>query len=203
MPRHHPDTSDFVAVDLRPYLNNRGRTPLDALQLGELNVWRNSLPADELPLPGDLFDVQGVPFRLDEIRDASDRRGADNVRCLRQMVHVPRGRYDWLYVLATAERRTEDLLYLHFQDGAVDAEWLRISDFWEGALAHFGEIAAFRLTRMHYPRHADSRMRPTLWRQRVAISRSAILTAIRLPDNPAIHLFAWTLERSCSHGRQP
>jgi hypothetical protein len=32
-----------------------------------------------------------------------------------------------------------------------------------------------------------------VWRHRVPVPREADLTAVRLPDNPAIHIFAMTL----------
>jgi hypothetical protein len=36
-------------------------------------------------------------------------------------------------------------------------------------------------------------MGPVIWRERVPVPRESPLTAIRFPDNPAIHVFALTL----------
>jgi hypothetical protein len=38
-------------------------------------------------------------------------------------------------------------------------------------------------------------MRPSIWSQRVPVAVRLPLRAVRLPDNPALHLFAMTLAR--------
>lgn len=182
----HPGTNQ---LDLTDFLDCTGITPETALDAGAFNIWSNTFPAAELPPSGSEVLVDGVRFRF----PARHPTGADNVRCARQLVPVPTGRYDWIHVLAAAERRTEDQVLLHFTDGSIDQEWLRISDFWPETPARFGESIAFRCSRMHYPRHVQHNMGPAIWRQRVAVPREHDLTAIRLPDNPAIHVFAMTL----------
>jgi hypothetical protein len=140
-----------------------------------------------LPPAGSIVEVGGVLFEF----PVSDERG-DNLRCGGQLIVLPPGRYDWLYLLAAAERRTEDLLYLHYTDGSVDQEWLRVSDFWPQTADRFGALAAFRCSTMHYPRHVQPDVDPVIWRHRVPVPRHAELAAIRLPDNPAAHIFAIT-----------
>lgn len=178
----------FVLVDLDGEYDNNSISRPDRLDVGGFNIWRNSFPADELPAGGERVTVAGVPFRFPPAGDGRD----NNVVCRGQLLALPRGRYDWIYLLATSERRTEDFVYLHFAGGAVDPEWLRISDVWPAA-ARFGEVEAFRCRRLHYPRHVQEGVHPGLWRQRVAVPREQELVAMRLPDNIAIHLFAMTL----------
>jgi hypothetical protein len=178
-----------LPVPLDAICDNIGRTTERARDAGAFNIWRNTFPAEELPEPGSAVDVGGVPFVL-------PGGAADNVRCAGQYVPVVPGRYDWIYVLATAERRTEDSVRLHFTGGAVDQEWLRVSDFWPNAAPHFGELAAYTCSRLHYPNHSQRDMPPTIWRQRIAVPRAADLVGVRLPDNPAIHVFAATLVRA-------
>jgi hypothetical protein len=179
-------------LDLEPHFDNDGiswaRRPAD----GAFNIWGNTFPAEELPAGGSLVEVGGIPFRFPDKRDGA----LNNLRCARQRIDVPPGRYDWIYLLAAAERRTEDPVLLHYGGGAVDPEWLRVSDFWPQTPPRFGEPAAFRCTCMHYPRHVQEGMGPTIWRQRVPVTREQELVALRLPDNPAIHLFAATLVAS-------
>ena len=175
-------------LDLTRYADNTGITPPERLSAGAFNVWGNTFPSDELPAPGPVV-VDGIPFRF----PAGPAGEPDNVRCSGQLIELPAGRYDWIQLLAAAERRTEDQLLLHYRDGAVDPEWLRVSDFWPQTGSRFGESAAYSCSRMHYPRHIERTMGPTIWRQRVPVPRESELTAIRLPDNPAIHLFAMTL----------
>ncbi|MER0240489.1 hypothetical protein AAHZ94_00295 [Streptomyces sp. HSW2009] len=189
-------TQGTVPIDLRPHFDNRGITGPDELAKGEFNIWSNSFPADELPPPGGHTDVGGLPFLFPAPRED----GADNLRCAGQYVELPPGRHDWIYLLAAAERRSEDAVHLHYASGAVDPEWLRVSDFWAETPAHFGESAGLTCTVLHYPRHVQQRMGPSVWRTRVPVPREEDLTAIRLPDNPAIHLFALSLVRSHPYG---
>jgi hypothetical protein len=184
-----PVAAGYRFADLSGHLNNDGVS--SAPGLGAFNIWRNTLPADELP-NDEIADIDGVPFAFPPTVDGA----ADNVCCDRQWIAVPPGRYDWLHVLAAAERRTEDWIHLHYAGGAVDPEWLRVSDFWPDAHARFGERLAMRANRMLYPRHSQGNMRPALWRQRVPVPREQDLVAIRLPDNPSIHIFAITGELS-------
>ena len=179
-----------VAVQLDGYLNNVGATSRRDTGSGAFNVWGNSFAAEHLPPPGPVV-VDGIRFDF----PAAGAGEPDNVRCEGQLVDVLPGAYDWLYVLAAAERRAEDDVALHFEDGAVDFETLRISDFW-AAEAAFGERLAFESPVMHYPRHVQPNVPARLWLQRVPVTRRATLEAIRLPRNVAIHVFALTLRRS-------
>jgi hypothetical protein len=184
-----------LAVPLDEHLNNVGATSARDTGRGAFNVWGNSFAAEHLPLPGPVV-VDGVRFDL----PAAGPGEPDNVRCEGQLVEVPAGAYDWLYVLAAAERRAEDDVALHFEDGAVDFEALRISDFW-AAEAAFGERVAAESPVMHYPRHVQPNVPARLWIQRVPVTRRATLEAIRLPRNVAIHLFALTLRTRPEAGR--
>lgn len=182
-------------VSLDCHLNNIGVTSTACLDHGAFNVWGNSFPADTWP-DGQAV-VDGILFDLPIARGG----GPDNVRCEGEFVAVKPGRYDWIYVLAAAERRAEDEVALHFTDGSVDFEALRVSDFW-AARAAFGEQVAFESATMHYPHHAQPKLSAMLWLQRVPVTRRAPLAAIRLPHNSAIHLFALTLLPSPSCGRR-
>jgi hypothetical protein len=189
-PPHVPGrrASTATPVDLSGRFDNRGITAADE-RTGAFNIWSNTFPAEQLPAPGGIVEVTGVPFRF----PAGGPGRADNLRCSGQLLTVPPGRYDWIYALAAAERRTEDRVDLHYANGAVDAEWLRVSDFWPQTPAWFGEPLAYRCTRMHYPRHVETRMGPAIWRPRIPVTRPQELRALRLPDNPAMHVFALTL----------
>jgi hypothetical protein len=182
-------TDAYVPVDLSGVFDNDaisfGRRPGD----GGFNVWGNTFPAEWLPEGGSLVEVGGVPFRFPPTADEE----ANNVVCDGQLIEVGPGRFDWIHVLAAAERRAEDWAYLHFADGSVDPEWLRVSDFWPGPGPRFGEVEAFRCPVMHYPHHVQPNLGPVMWRQRIPVTRQRPLRAIRLPENRAIHVFAMTL----------
>jgi hypothetical protein len=176
----------MVPLVLERYFNNTAITRAGGTGAGRCNVWGNSLPAEHLPLGAEVR-VGGVRFRFP---DAG--RGPDNLRCEGQFLPVPAGRYDWLYLLAASERRTEDTVALHFAGGGVDFEPLRVSDFW-AAPAWFGEVEAFRCPVMHYPHHVQAGVPALLWCQRLPVTRLAELTGVRLPRNLAVHVFAATL----------
>ncbi|MFD8478587.1 hypothetical protein [Kitasatospora sp. NPDC059673] len=131
----------------------------------------------------------GVPFSTPRRSPA----GADNVRCEGQLLPLPEVTADWLHLLATAERRCEEIAHVHYAGGAVDPEWIRVSDFWP-ARPRFGEQLAARSGAMHYPHHRQGNLGGQLWALRVPVTRRAPLRALRLPANPALHLFALTVE---------
>lgn len=178
-----------LPVDLGEHFDNRGITAADDLGGGAFNIWSNTFAAEELPEPGGLVEIGAVRFRF----PAPRADGRDNLRCAGQLIAVPPGRYDWIHLVAAAERRTEDVAHLHYADGAVDPEWLRVSDFWPQTPAWFGERPAALGTRLHYPRHVQHDMGPAIWRPRIPVPREEELTAVHLPDNPAIHVFALSL----------
>ena len=177
----------FMPVDLAAHLNNVAFTTRQNLGDGELNVWGNSLPAGTLG--SDTAEIAGIPF-------AGIRSGpgmSDNVRCAGQYVELPACAADWLHLLAASERRCEDIAHVHYGSGAVDPEWLRVSDFWPGR-ARFGEVLAARSTAMHYPHHRQEGLSGQVWAVRVPVTRREPLCGLRLPDNPALHVFGLTVE---------
>ncbi|HLL64398.1 MAG TPA: hypothetical protein VK453_01485 [Micromonosporaceae bacterium] len=176
-------------IDLSPHLDNVGTSTAADTKVGRFNVWGNSFAAEDLPAPGSDAVVDGIRFRLPPFGSGEP----DNVRCAGQYLPVAPhdGLDDWLYLLASAERRVEDEVSLHFVDGAVDFEAVRVSDFW-AAPAAFGETNAFE-TLMHYPHHTQFGVPAAIWCQRVPVTRRAPLVGIGLPHNIALHIFAATL----------
>ncbi len=177
-------------IDLSAHLDNVGTSTRSDTGSGRFNVWGNSFAAEDLPAGGAGVVIDAVPFTLPEIGTGAP----DNVRCAGQYIDVPPqdGPADWLYLLAAGERRVEDEIALHFADGSVDFEPVRVSDFWAAPPA-FGETAAFS-TLMHYPIHVQFGVPATIWCQRVPVTRRAPLAGIGLPHNLALHIFAATLQ---------
>lgn len=183
-----PEQAMYRLVELTPYANCVGIEPAMRPGAGAFNIWSNTFPAEELPSTG-TATVGGVPFRFPR----ADGRRPDNVRCRGQVVALPPGRADWLYLLAAAERRTEDHVTISYADGGRRSQWLRVSDFWPETAPRFGETLAFRTSVLLYPNHADARMAPAIWRQRVPVTVPGDVTSVILPDNPAVHVFAITV----------
>ncbi|MFE2552032.1 hypothetical protein ACFXGI_26270 [Streptomyces sp. NPDC059355] len=178
-----------TVVNLSAHFNNRGIQPPDTPGDYGFNIWRNTFPAEELPEPGSLVDLVGAVFEFPARKSAA----GDNVRCRGQLVELPGGSWDWIGLVGAAERRTEDEVELHYADGTVRREWLRMSDFWPQTGAYFGEPRAFATGSMRYPRHTHLHHAPSIWQQRVPVRVPAPLAAVRLPDNPAMHVFAMTV----------
>ncbi|MFJ1895330.1 MULTISPECIES: hypothetical protein [unclassified Streptomyces] len=177
----------MTAVDLAPHLNNVALTARQNLSDGRLNVWGNSLQLETIP--SGRLSVDGVPF--EGISRVSSE--PDNIRCEAQYLQLPEGKAEWLHLLATAERRCEETVHIHYSSGAVDPEWIRVSDFWP-AQAHFGESLAAASPSMHYPHHHQDNLSGQLWAVRIPVTRREPVRALRLPDNPALHIFALTIE---------
>jgi hypothetical protein len=184
-----PDVGAFRTVDLTRYANCVGIEPARRPGTVAFNIWGNGFPAEELPRGGSVARVGVVPFRF----PAAATGRPDHVRCRGQRIALPGGRTDWLFVLAAAERRTEDPVLLHYADGTSAAQWLRVSDFWPETPRRFGEALAYRTSSMLYPRHVQLGMAPSLWQQRIPVSRPGELVAVSLPDNPAMHVLAMTV----------
>lgn len=181
----------YGLVDLAPVFDNDAISTAANPGDGRFNVWGNSLPAESLPASRSLVYVHGVPFRFPPKEDGE----LNNVVCRGQLLRLPPVSADWLHLLAAAERRAEDTVHLHYGDGAVDPEWLRVSDFWP-APARFGELLAFRCPVMHYPHHVQAGVEGQLWLTRVPVPRRSPLAALRLPANVAVHVFALTVEEA-------
>lgn len=176
----------FVQLALQRYYNNVGTSLPGRTATGRINVWGNSLAADRLP-SGEI-EIAGILFRL----PAFGTEQPDNVRCDGQYVGLDSCQCDWIFFLAAAERRAEDDIALHYIDGCVDFERLRVSDFWASSAA-FGERLALTSPVMHYPHHVQQRVPGRIWLVRVPVVRAAELIGFRLPRNVAIHIFSATL----------
>jgi hypothetical protein len=181
---------DFLMVDLAAACDNQGLQPPGTHGNGAygFNIWSNTFPAEQLPAPGSIVDVAGVPFAF-PVAGAD----GDNIRCRGQRIPLPAGRFDWIYTLGAAERRTEDEVELHYADGRMRRSWWRMSDFWPEVPVRFGEPLAVRTTCLRYPWHTQQDHAPAIWQQRIPIACPDPLAAVVLPDNPAMHLFALSL----------
>ncbi|WP_017582719.1 hypothetical protein [Nocardiopsis valliformis] len=180
-------THATFAVDLSTHRNNIALTTPETLRNGMLNVWGNSLPAETL---------RTDCLRVGRVRFAGVRANGtepDNVRCAGQYVDLPEIEADWIHLLATSERRCEEEVGVHYASGAATTEWVRVSDFLP-ARARFGELAAARSSALHYPHHRQEDLSGQVWAVRVPVTRWEAVRGLRLPDNPALHVFAISVE---------
>ncbi len=181
----------FVTLDLCHHFNNDGISYASNRCDGSFNVWGNTFPAEALPLSLSIVDIAGVPFLFPPKEDGL----LNNMSCFNQEILVEPARYDWLYLLAASERRSEDLICLHYEQKRLEYARLRVSDFWPETPPRFGEVEAFRCPSLHYPHHTQSNMKPVIWRQQIGLADADKLVQMTLPDNIAIHIFALTLHK--------
>lgn len=181
----------YQVINLATVFNNDAISTAANPGDGGFNVWGNTFPAETLPESRSLVEVHGVPFWFPPKEDGE----LNNMVCRGQFLPLPVARVDWLHLLAASERRAEDMVYIHYSDGSVDPEWIRVSDFWP-ASGHFGELLAFRCPTMHYPHHAQPGVEGQIWMTRLPVVRRTPLAALSLPHNVAIHIFALTLEEA-------
>src|SRR5918912_2862537 len=172
-----------------------GITTAADLAAGAFDLSGSSFPAEDLPRGPALVDVGGIVFRFPD----AELGQPDNLRCRGQRLELPAGLYDWIYLLAASERRSEDLVVFEHAGGGASRQWLRVSDFWPESEARFGELLAFRCRALHSPEGVLRTMAPSIWRTRVGVAVRRPLRALRLPENPAVHVFALTLVSEHAH----
>jgi hypothetical protein len=182
-------------VELSRRFDGFGITSAADPAAGAFDVSGSSFPAEDLPRGPALVEVDGVVFRFPD----AELGQPDNLRCRGQRLELPVGLYDWIYVLAASERRSEDPLVLEHAAGCTSRQWLRVSGFWPESGARFGELLAFRCRALHARGGVRRTMAPTIWRARVGVPLRRPLRALRLPENPAVHLFALTLVSEHAH----
>lgn len=175
---------EHTPLHLATYYNNQSATTSANLDAGRLNIWRNSIPR-----------IAKLVSVIDGVRlstSAMTGKGFDNVVADGQTIDIAPRRYDWLYLIAAGERALEDELTFVHSGGFSSRGTIRISDLWHGD-SRFGEEVAHRSAMTHYPNHVQQGLSITLWAQRVAISDRRPVSAVTLPFNPALHIFAATL----------
>ena len=179
----------YRTLNLSNYLNNRGTTSYDERACGGFNIWGNSFLSDDLPSFGEEIEFETIPYILQRI--GKDKN--DNVVCVGQKLTFPKTHLSGINLIAASERCNVGR-FLLVCDGSTDGEIsIGVSDFWPEAPANFGNRLFVRGNCLHYPKHRQVNMYPSLWT--ASGSANNILTdTLILPDNPAIHVFAITLE---------
>lgn len=166
-------------VPLGGLVNNQGSTRESALTDGQLNVWRNSLPAGRI----DTCDDCGLDLQI-----VLPGQGPDNVVALGQVIPFPRGHYRELHVIGAGERAVDETILLCDGHAPVSRLSLSMPDLWEGQPRREAHLAHRSLT-VHYPHHVQVDLSLTLWHHQIALPNQPA-DRIVLPHNLALHIFA-------------
>lgn len=196
-------------IDLGPHLNNHGIARQADAGPGGLDGFGTAFAGPTLPRPGASVVRNGVGFLF--AGDGGPR--GDNLACEGQRITFAPSRCTALHVLGMCDwRGFAEVLVLVYEDGIPAREVLGLSDgsCFRGRL--FGEqegligrlvardslvphavLFGIPIPEEGYQMHEMS-IAGTIWHQVVPVQPSRVLVGCELPDNPAMHLFALTLE---------
>jgi hypothetical protein len=188
----------FEVVELSPYFNNDGISYRHNRMDGDLDGEGMTFPAEELPESCAIVTLCGIDFFFPDKRDGA----LNNLFLEGQLIAIPPNQYSVLHVLGVSEGGSfEDKIAFQYTDGGEERVMLGLTNCrlpW--GEVKFGEQRPLLFAEMHFPPgdwHTSSD-HPTcgLWLQSLAIDSARKLRAIQLADNPAMHLFAMTLQRA-------
>ena len=203
MPRGRP-----VPLDLSCHFNNGGIAADGRPAEGGLDGLGTAFRSQSLPAPGGTILSQGTPFLFPGATPGSK----DNIACEAQVIPLPSGVWGALHVLGMCDWRAfEEPLRLQASDGTLAETRLGLSDAPRYGGLQYGESAALSCPLMtpdtsvplssligSLPPEAgceteETRIEAGIWHQVIDLPGPRPLTALLLPDNPSMHLFALTL----------
>jgi len=184
---------DVVTLDLTKHFNNDGISFDRNRRDSTFDEYRQSYAAELLPDPGIVQPLKAMPHLKFVFPEKKDR-AKNNVAADGQRIEVPPGKFGSLYVLGAAVDGAEKgVLTLVYDDGETQAD-LGLSDWC--AAAAFGEARAFSMAHRHNWQFIDEEAQCSMWVQTIKLSPTKALTALVLPGNPKMHVFAMTLAKA-------
>lgn len=185
------NSSKFKSVCLDEVLNNRGVTDESDKGDGGINIWGNSFSKNNLPEFGLKASHGKIPFTFQK----SAKTGFDNVVCRAQQIKFGPTKISSLHFLAISERSNVAKICITHAGSILEILSVGVSDFWPDAPPNFGNELFLRGKCLHYPKHIQDNMHPSIWYAASNLQNTGIeADGLLLPDNPAIHIFAITLE---------
>jgi len=180
--------SAYAAVNLNEYLNNDGISWEDDPLDGDLTFTGMTIPAESMPLSGEVFTVGDTPFILPPYEDGA----LNNVLCYSQDIAVPEGNYQMLWILATSVSATRKLdITLVYSDGSEQVVSQRVADM-KGAPG----FAKFKAVEADHRHTSEGSVGPgmAIYAFGLPIDGARRLVSIQLPELPTVRLFAITLQ---------
>lgn len=188
----YKNIGNFICLDLREFLNNRGATQSCDRVHGNFNYKGNSYPLEEFGTPNSLKYFFDIPFVFPQV----GKKGFDNLLCLGQNLRVPLFSYKKIYFLGACDmgsHRSE--VCVQSTNGESVLKDFGLTIWWGGgATPDFGEKMAAACSCLRYRTHDQHNIFPRLWLQTVELDSQVPYSVIFLPDNPFMHIFAVTLE---------
>ncbi|MFD2671668.1 hypothetical protein [Marinicrinis sediminis] len=184
----------YQKLNLNPYLNHKGiswTTPHReiAASLEHLGL---SLPGEALPHDEEVI-LNDIPFQFPKTDEAFDHISCEGQEIRMDRVQGVRS----LYILGCCSHGDyEEKGALVFADDAVESILFRLSYMarwhWDHRLTFDDQMGLH--TAYHRSGHSRLDIGAGIWMNRIGMACDRPLQAIRLPDNPYMHIFAMTLE---------
>jgi len=177
--------TDFLLLDLTSYFNNNGAATEENPSEGNFDYGGFSYAFELLPKPGKV-SVKEIPF----IFPQTSQEG-NNIACHSQVIKIQPDRYRAILLLGSSTNGDyEACLWVQFSDGSRSCLKTGLTDWCRDSV--FGEIPAFSFPYRIGP-EGRQEIQNYIWLQVLRIKEEKFLSAIILPENKNIHIFAITL----------
>jgi hypothetical protein len=181
----------FETLSLEPFFTTLGATDDAHRQMGRLNAWGNSFPAEELPF-GATLKVGDVSFCLPDKTSES----LDMVEPLGQTIQLSTDRPVAALALLCCGEMGDQLVELRAvpADGGPTLEILARVPGFAVVPSEEPEPGSHRFTHLHYPGDYDlGLLTGALFCTRHELERPTRLARLELGTNPLVHIAALTL----------
>ena len=185
----------LMAVDITALLNSDAITDEADRNDADLDEWKQSFPAENLPKAG-TFEPKDVKTAFTFPDGAKGKK--NNVACAGQTLPLA-GRAKALHLLVTAtDGNQEDKITINYANASVQAD-LKVTD-WCGKAA-FGEKAGVVSPKRVAVDSGGQGIRApedkpcTLWVVSIPLDAKRDLKSVKLPYNSLVHIFAVTLAK--------
>lgn len=176
----------FVLVEITEYFNADGISYDSKRDDGAYGV--SALPAEELPVSGEVVYIDNVPFIFPPKEDGLK----NNIECFNQRIKLDGELYEVAYFLGSCDNGSfeERIKVVYGEENQVISN-LSLSN-WIATKPVFNEVEAFSCSHTHFA-DRDMDIRAFVWMQQIALDDTRGLEAIILPDNMCFHIMALTL----------
>jgi hypothetical protein len=182
--------SIYQPIELFNYVNNRGITNEENTANGELSLGKSSLPLNEFPLDFKI-KYRGIPFQFTYTQDG------DNVELEGQSIYTyKRIKTSKVHFIGCSiNGDLSDSVYFHYKGEMVDEKKLYFSDLMSSTPT-FNDKKLLSFNHLHTQDGKREHYNPNLWIYTTELTQSYFVDEIKFNDNPFMHIFAITMERS-------
>ncbi|KAF0815848.1 MULTISPECIES: hypothetical protein [Cytobacillus] len=188
----------YYLVNLEEYYCNCGFSFINQRENGDFTGSGSSYPAEQLPSSEKVIKIHEVPFHF----PSKEKGKFNNIEFNEQKIKVKEDSYQAIHVLGAADNGSFlEPISLIDQQGSVSKVMLGFTD-WVDYEPKFNDLKAIVCKGVHSAQLGCLEgMQCTIWYQKVKVPTGVLFNEIRLGDNPGMHIFSLTLERSTKNVR--